>query len=139
LTGVIGFGVYLFMTGRLQLPGQPAIPERGFNSEQPPAVAEQKVSLAALDSIQGGMTFEQVEEKLGVPLKLYSETSYATTPMGSWYASNMNVKGDAIYSCVLEDGSSFYFGFIQTAEPDRLVLVRKATTPSDSETPGSSN
>jgi hypothetical protein len=122
------------MTGRLQLPGQPAIPERGFNSEQPPAVAEQKVSLAALDSIQAGMTFEQVEEKLGVPLKLYSETSYF-----AWYASITNVKADAIYSCVLEDGSSFYFGFIQTAEPDRLFLVRKAITPSDSETPGSSN
>jgi hypothetical protein len=27
LTGVIGFGVYLFMTGRLQLPKQPAIQE----------------------------------------------------------------------------------------------------------------
>jgi hypothetical protein len=125
LTGVIGFGVYLFMTGRLQLPGQPAFPERGINSEQLPAATEQRVSL-----IQGGMTFAQVEEKLGVHLKLYSEISHANTPFGSMYA-RMNMKGEAIYSCVLEDGSPFYFGFIQTVQPDRLVLVRKAATPWD--------
>lgn len=138
LTGVIGFGVYLFMTGRLQLPGQPAIPERGINSEKPPAVAEQRVTLTALNSIKGGMNFAQVEEKLGVKLKLYSEVSFATTPMGSWYASNMNVKGAAAYNCVLEDGSPFYFTFVQIAKPDSFVLYAKSATPPDLMNSGSS-
>jgi hypothetical protein len=84
------------------------------------------------------MNFAQVEEKSGVKLKLHSEVSFATTPMGSWYASNMNVKGAAAYSCVLEDGSSFYFTFLQTAKPDSFVLYAKSATPPDLMNSGSS-
>jgi hypothetical protein len=137
LTGVIGFGVYLFMNGRLQLPGQPAIPERGINSGKPPAVTEQRVSLTALNSIQGGMAFAQVEEILGVKLKLYEEQSFAVTPMGSWYASNTNIKGSGVYSCILEDGSPFYLIFLQTVKPDSFVLYAKRATLPDLTNSGS--
>jgi hypothetical protein len=133
LTGVIGFGVYLFMTGRLQPPGQPAIPERGINSEQPSAVAEQKVALTALNSIQARMTLEEVQTKLDVQLKPYSEISYSSlTSDPPWDSA-------AVYSCVLEDGSSFYLTFVRYTKSDNLVFFAKSVTPPNLMNPGSSN
>jgi len=143
LTGVIGLGVYLFMTGRLQLLGQPSIPGQVTNSGKPSATSERRVTQTALDSIQAGMTFAQVEERLGVHLKLYSEISYtnayANTPLGSLYESMTNIKSVSTYSCVLEDGSLFYFAFSQTAQSDSFVLYVKSATPLDLTKPGSSN
>jgi hypothetical protein len=139
LTGVIGFGVYLFMTGRLQLPGQPAIPERGFNSEQPPAVAEQRVTLTAINSISERMTLEEVQAKLGVQLRLYSELSYSALPgFSNGYREPGYGYVAIVYSCILEDGSPFYLTFMGYAKPNNLVLVAKNATPTNLLNQGSS-
>lgn len=134
LTGVIGFGVYLFMTGRLQLPGKsttsgqfPNNENLGElpNNEKPPAIPEQRVMMEVLDSIQARMTPEEIQEKLGIRLKLYSEVSYTDifgTRIAAW-------DGAAIYSFTIEDGSPFYLTFLRYHNSNKLVLVAKSATP----------
>jgi hypothetical protein len=138
LTGVIGFGVYLFMTGRLQLPGQPTTSGQFSSNGKPPVKAEQRVTLTTLSSIQEGMTLEETQTKLGVQLRLYSDMSYASI-FGNTWVQTSNIKRMTAYSCTLEDGSLFYLTFIQHANSDSLNFFAKSATPPDLMKSGSSN
>jgi hypothetical protein len=83
------------------------------------------------------MTLEEVQAKLGIQLEQHSEISYSTVAPG--WANMFGYDSAAVYSCVLKDGSLFYFSFIRFINSDNFVLTGKSHTPIDLMNSESSN